>query len=186
MIFSTAYVYNLAYSRLNYQPNVVVFLNSVERKFDEILWSVKKLSRELCLTWLEMAWFQPCYSGIELAPNYWAFLSKPQKSRLLRHLHWTNELTWKIQKIQIRFETSWGTATDAFSMAENFKSRFRYSICFHFYSHYNPHLIRNRSWILTIHKARILRKKIPWRNVFGPRKVEKKVYKSWVIMARVR
>ena len=26
--------------------------------------------------------------------------------------------------------------------------------------HYNPLLIRNRSWILTLHKARILRKKI--------------------------
>ena len=55
MIISIAYDYNLAYSRLNYQPNVVVFLNSVERKFDEILWSVKTLSWELCLTWLEMA-----------------------------------------------------------------------------------------------------------------------------------
>ena len=31
--------------------------------------------------------------------------------------------------------------------------------------HYNPLLIRNRSWILTIHMARILIKKAPWKNV---------------------
>ena len=33
--------------------------------------------------------------------------------------------------------------------------------------HYKPLLIRNRSWILTIHKARILRKKGPWKTIFG-------------------
>ena len=37
----------------------------------------------------------------------------------------------------------------------------------------NPLLIRNRSWILTIHKTRIL-KKAPWKNVFELQKVGKK------------
>ena len=32
----------------------------------------------------------------------------------------------------------------------------------------------NNSWILTIHKARILRKKAPWKNIFGLQKVGKK------------
>ena len=44
--------------------------------------------------------------------------------------------------------------------------------------HYNPLLIRNHSWILTIHKARILRKK-PLEKTFLD-------FKKWVIMARVR
>ena len=39
---------------------------------------------------------------------------------------------------------------------------------------YNPLLISNRSWILTIHKARIFKKKAPWKNVFGLQKVGKK------------
>ena len=34
-------------------------------------------------------------------------------------------------------------------------------------------VIITRSWILTIHKARILRKKGPWKNVFGHQKVGK-------------
>ena len=38
--------------------------------------------------------------------------------------------------------------------------------------HYNPLLIRNRSWILTIHKARILRKK-PFEKTFLD-------FKKWV------
>ena len=38
---------------------------------------------------------------------------------------------------------------------------------------YNPHLIRNRSWMQTVHKARILRN--PWlKSVFGVQKVGKK------------
>ena len=40
--------------------------------------------------------------------------------------------------------------------------------------HHNPLLIRNHFWILTIHKAKILRKKAPWKNVFGLQKVGKK------------
>ena len=46
--------------------------------------------------------------------------------------------------------------------------------------HNNPLLIRNRSWILTIHKVRILRKKGPWKNVFGLQKVGKKYTNRWL------
>ena len=47
--------------------------------------------------------------------------------------------------------------------------------CFRYYlpygRHYNPLMIRNRSWILTIHKARILRKKLLKKSVFDIQKV---------------
>ena len=45
-------------------------------------------------------------------------------------------------------------------------------ICIPYARHYNPLLIRNRSWILTIHKARILRKK-PFEKTFLD-------FKKWV------
>ena len=44
--------------------------------------------------------------------------------------------------------------------------------CIPYARHYNPLLIRNRSWILTIHKARILRKK-PLEKTFLD-------FKKWV------
>ena len=50
--------------------------------------------------------------------------------------------------------------------------------------HHNPLLITNRSWILTIHKGRIF-----WKNLlektFLTFKKWVKIYKPWVIMARV-
>ena len=40
--------------------------------------------------------------------------------------------------------------------------------------HHNPLLIRNCSWLLTIHKDRIFQKKTPWKQRNGLQKVGKK------------